>query len=390
MPVSVTVPGWASPGNYYVFMVVDNGNQIAEINEFDNQGSSQFTVLGTGTSDYCSSISAFAWHEWISAVKINDLEVVSGKSTYSDFTGTTFTLNKNSDQNTVKFTGAYSYFVYPEYWMSWVDFNHNGVFEPSERLFEGNASTLPSDGANATQSINGKVGPFPNALTGPTRMRVSMKRYSAASPCEELPFGEVEDFTVNVANTLNDPGADNRASNLYFDATPEKTWVNLSGAYHFAEPVVQIEVEKSLDDSHYEVLETVQGKATPDNSQVLQVVDEQPNDGFNYYRMLVLLENGEEVYSPVKIVAFDEPVDYTIFPNPARAEVFVLLTEAPEAEMQWNINDAYGRVVWSQKIAPDAPFPYRIDVTEFRDGLYCLFAMQPGRRAVGRRFVVVR
>jgi hypothetical protein len=65
-----------------------------------------------------------------------------------------------------------------------------------------------------------------------------------ASPCEELPFGEVEDYTINIVDALDEPEVDDRTADIYFEAKPEKTWVNLSGAYHFEEPAVQVEVEK--------------------------------------------------------------------------------------------------------------------------------------------------
>ncbi len=342
----------------------------------------------TAPADYCTSTSNFPWEDWISRVKLNTLDNTSGKSQYSNFTALSTTLQKGVDYQ-MTLTTSFSYFTWDEYWTVWVDLNHDGIFQnPAEAVLT-KVLTAPANGT-ATASVSGTFKLPANALNGPTRMRVTMKRGGFATPCETLAFGEIEDYTVNIVDMLNGDDTDNRAANLSFEAVPEKTWVNLAGAYHFAEPVVQIEVEKSLDGNDYEVLETLQGKAIADNSQVVQVRDEQPKDGFNYYRMLVLFGNGDEVYSPVRVVSFDVPIDYTIFPNPATTEVFVQLTEAPEGEMQWNINDAFGRVIWSQKIAPDAPFPYRIDVTDFRDGLYYLFAMQPGRRAGGKRFVVVK
>ena len=389
VPAAITVPAGMQPGNYYLICVADNGNVIQELNENNNIVSVAFQVTsGGGPVNYCNSYSNFPWEDWITRVKLNMLDNTSGKSQYSNFTALSTNLQQNQSY-TVALTTGYSYFTWDEYWRVWIDFNHDGVFSTPDEVVQQRVLTAPAAGT-ATASVTGSVNIPASALLGTTRMRVSMKRGSYASACETLAFGEVEDYTVNITSSLTGENTDNRAANLSFEAVPEKTWVNLSGAYHFAEPVVQIEVEKSLDGMTYELLGTVAGKAIPDNSQVLQVIDRQPNDGFNFYRMLILFGNGEEVYSPVRVVTYDEPIDYTIFPNPATTEVFIQLTEAPQGEMQWNINDAYGRVVWSQKIAPDAVFPYRIDVTDFRDGLYYLFAMQPGRRAVGKRFVIVR
>ncbi|MBK9016633.1 MAG: hypothetical protein IPM82_22555 [Saprospiraceae bacterium] len=64
-------------------------------------------------------------------------------------------------------------------------------------------------------------------MTGATRMRVSMKRGGFASSCETFANGEVEDYTINISNTLTPGDTDNRAASLSFEAVPEKTWVNL-------------------------------------------------------------------------------------------------------------------------------------------------------------------
>ena len=384
--VSGQIAGTIAPGTYFLLLKV---NANCESNYWNNTliGPS-LNITGVTPGNYCASQGDFPWHEWIARVKLSTLDNQSGKSKYSDFTGLSTTLQKGQAYP-VTLTAGYSYFTWNEYWRVWIDYNHDGVFSTPDEVVQQQILTAPANGTQ-TASVTGSINISQGALTGATRMRVSMKRGGFASSCETFANGEVEDYTINISNNLTPGDTDNRATSLSFEAVPEKTWVNLAGAYHFAEPVVQIEVEKSVDGNDYEVLETLQGKAIADNSQVVQVRDEQPNDGFNYYRMLVLFGNGDEVYSPVRVVSYDEPMDYTIFPNPATSEVFIQLTEAPEGEMQWNINDAYGRVVWTQKIAPDAQFPYRIDVKNFRDGLYYLFAIQPGKRAVGKRFVIVR
>ncbi len=390
MPVSVTIPASVNPGDYYLFMVVDDNDEVVEINEFDNTVFFDFLVLGSGPSDYCTSISAFPWHEWISAVEINGQEMTSGKSNYSDFTGTTFTLNKSSSQNTVQFTGTYSYFTYREYWKAWVDFNHNGIFEDSERLFEGFQSNIPPNGINATQSISGNVGPFPNALSGPTRMRVSMKRFSAASPCEEIPFGEVEDYTVNISESFAPNNTGDRASNLAFEARREMTWVNLYGIFNLPENVMQIEIEKSADNNSFELINTISEQKEKDEVHLFTAKDEQPFDGDNYYRLLFILENGEEIYGPVSMINFNRPLDFTLFPNPASSELFIYLNEKPEGEINMRINDAFGRQLKFEKISLINDFTYRINISDLKPGMYYLFIEQKGKKAVSKRFVVAR
>ncbi|MBK8561876.1 MAG: hypothetical protein IPN76_00590 [Saprospiraceae bacterium] len=366
-------------------------DNAAYVNVFDPNISSCITnvVLNCpAIGQYCESKSNFPWEDWISKVKLNSLDNTSGKSTYSDFTALSTNLQKGQSY-TVTLTTGYSYFTWDEYWRVWIDFNHDGVFSTPDEVVQQRVLSAPAAGTS-NASVSGSINIPTSALSGSTRMRVSMKRGSYASACETLPFGEVEDYTVNIVNSLTGDDLDNRAAKISFEAVPEKTWVSLYGVYHFAEPVVQIEMEKSVDGQVYELLESAEGKAKADNAQVVQVRDERPNDGFNFYRMLILLENGDEVYSPVRVVSYNRPLDYTVFPNPASTEVFVQLAEVPKTELELRINDAYGRVVWSHKTDPDAQFPYRIDVTNLRDGSYYLLVVQPERRAVGKRFVVVK
>ncbi|MCB9341491.1 MAG: T9SS type A sorting domain-containing protein [Lewinellaceae bacterium] len=122
----------------------------------------------------------------------------------------------------------------------------------------------------------------------------------------------------------------------------------------------------------------------------MRTVDKSPVDGFNFYRMKMVLENGTALYSPVRIVSFDVPLDFTIFPNPASTEIFIQLSEPPSEEMTWTVYDALGRPIWSQDILQDAAFPYRIDAQFFEAGIYYLYAQRAGMRAVGKRFVITR
>lgn len=70
----------------------------------------------------------------------------------------------------------------------WIDFNHDRVFQPNERLYYDNYSSpinLDSIDVPAT------------ALPGPTRMRVSLGGYQTVNtPCSNIGFFETEDYTI--------------------------------------------------------------------------------------------------------------------------------------------------------------------------------------------------
>ncbi|MCP4122016.1 MAG: hypothetical protein GY751_09710, partial [Bacteroidetes bacterium] len=100
----------------------------------------------------------------------------------------------------ISLTTAYSYFTFDEYWRVWIDFNQDGdFFDAHEQVFSG-IQIRPPDGTTSA-TLNGNMSIPTDAISGETRMRISMKRGAYADPCETLPFGEVEDYTVNIINT---------------------------------------------------------------------------------------------------------------------------------------------------------------------------------------------
>jgi hypothetical protein len=147
----------------------------------------------------CDASSNFPWEDWVAKVKIGAFEQASGKSTYSDFKSTPITLAKG--QTPISVTAGFSYYTYDEYWRIWIDFNHNGLFEtPSEVAYEA-ICTKPINGV-PSKTISGQLNIPASALTGMTHARVMMRRGAYGDPCGTIPQGEVEDYTINIAQGL--------------------------------------------------------------------------------------------------------------------------------------------------------------------------------------------
>src|SRR5690606_14696020 len=107
---------------------------------------------------------------------------------YEDYTALNATMGYGS--NTVQFSAGFSSGSYREYWRIWIDYNQNGTFDSNELMVSGYSSS--SGTLSATFNVP------TSALSGPTRMRVSMKYYNSQSPCETFGYGEVEDYTVTI------------------------------------------------------------------------------------------------------------------------------------------------------------------------------------------------
>ncbi|MEK7817573.1 MAG: GEVED domain-containing protein, partial [Actinomycetota bacterium] len=195
---SFTIAAGTTPGNYFLILRADKDNQVFESNENNNNASTAFQVTGTGGGTYCASSSSFPWEEWIAKVELGNLSNASAKSNYSNFTNLTANLTTGQSY-LINLTTGFSYFTWDEYWRVWIDFNRDGVFSTPDEVVQQRILTAPAPGT-ATATVTGSVNIPSSALTGTTRMRVSMKRGGYASACETLPFGEVEDYTVNISN----------------------------------------------------------------------------------------------------------------------------------------------------------------------------------------------
>ena len=146
------------------------------------------TTLGTSLS-YCSSKGNSVADEYIDYVSIGGISNTTGANGgYGDFTSLSGNLPYGS--NTILFSAGFSGSAYTEYWKIWIDFNQNGTFESSELMVSGSSSSSATLSSTFTVPTS--------AISGPTRMRVSMKYNAAQTACEAFSYGEVEDYTVNI------------------------------------------------------------------------------------------------------------------------------------------------------------------------------------------------
>ncbi|TYA52278.1 immunoglobulin-like domain-containing protein [Formosa maritima] len=138
--------------------------------------------------NYCTSASTNINDEYIGRVQLNTINNASGAQFYSDFTGISTTLTKDT-QYTITITPTWTGTVYNEGYSVWIDYNRDGDFTDSgEQVWTKSASkTTPVSGSFTIPS---------GAVENSTRMRVSMKYNGIPSSCETFQYGEVEDYTV--------------------------------------------------------------------------------------------------------------------------------------------------------------------------------------------------
>ncbi|MBU8891881.1 MAG: endonuclease [Bacteroidales bacterium] len=152
-------------------------------------------TLNVTTSDiqlsYCTTKGNNVYYEWIDLVTIGSINnITAANDGYADFTNLSTTVSAGENVS-ISVSCGFRSSSYTEYWHVWVDWNQNGTFDSNEEM------ATRSSSSSGTLTYNFTVPG--DALAGSTRMRVTMKYASSASPCETFSYGEVEDYTIIVS-----------------------------------------------------------------------------------------------------------------------------------------------------------------------------------------------
>jgi hypothetical protein len=207
--IAATVSGGTPPYNY----TWSNGTITSTISNL-TLGNYNLTVtdskscMGTAsavvsencgsTGNYCNSNAQAPWTEWLARVQFANIDNVSSKTRsdryalgYSDFKDVAGNVTKGQTY-VMTVTPGLSYPSYQTdmYYRVWIDFNKDGVFNDTEKVFEKNAIS--------TAVTNPVLIPS-TALSGSTIMRVIGKKGAYPTACEVFAAGEVEDYTLIVA-----------------------------------------------------------------------------------------------------------------------------------------------------------------------------------------------
>jgi hypothetical protein len=165
----------------------DDANNISE-------SSNTVSITTLNQFDYCASASTDVSHEYIGRFQLHTIDNTSGGQLYSDFTNISTHLTKG-DQYTVTITPIWTGTAYGEAYAVWIDLNIDGDFNDSGEKVWSKSRTFDT-------SVSGTFTIPSVATTGSTRMRVSMKFNTEPLACETFEYGEVEDYTINIQNSV--------------------------------------------------------------------------------------------------------------------------------------------------------------------------------------------
>ncbi len=200
--------------------------------ESNFSGTQTFTTLPEGPASYCDADANTATFEWVAGVVFGGLSITSsGNGGYSqEALCYNMNIETNEDYNmtlTPGFAGA----AYAVYWRAWIDYNRDGDFSDSGEM-------VYDSGSSQSGAITTSISIPSSASTGSTRLRVAMKWVGSTdsalpNSCGTFEFGEVEDFTIVVAQgdapiICNAPNSIN--TNSVSDNSATINWTNMSGA----------------------------------------------------------------------------------------------------------------------------------------------------------------
>jgi chitodextrinase len=150
------------------------------------------TTLGTSLT-YCTSQGNSTADEKIGKVVFKTISNTStGTAGYENFTAISTTVVRGT-ANTITITPSWTSTKYNEGYAVFIDYNQDGDFSDA-------GETVFTKAASTTTPVSGSFTISTTALIGSTRMRVSMKYNGIPTSCESFPYGQVEDYTINISS----------------------------------------------------------------------------------------------------------------------------------------------------------------------------------------------
>lgn len=345
---------------------------------------------GSGGPSYCASSSAFPWHDWIAGVEAGTLNNPSSKTAYSDFTS--LTANATAGQTlAITLTAGFSWYTYDETWKVWIDYNHDGTFqEPGEVAFVQTVAA-PPNGTN-TFDVSGNIAIPASALTGPTRMRVTMKRGTASpTPCETVDNGEVEDYTVNIGSNLGGGGSGDRQAIALLNAQSGVDEVEIFGILELPETAATWVLEKSLDGQNFEPMSSGEAEAIWEDHLEISTTDNTPAAGENHYRLVLFDREGKVLSAAPAVVNFEHLAAFSVFPNPASSVFYLEMSKMEGKQVTVQVFNRFGQLVHREAIEEVVQPAYKIRVADdWHDGMYYVQVSAVGKRPITVRLAVAK
>ena len=133
------------------------------------------------------------------------------------------------------------------------------------------------------------------------------------------------------------------------------------------------DVERSNDAVNFLFVAKVNAAGNSSRELSYGFTDNQPMAGPNYYRLKQVDRDGHAVYSPARLVRFDDAIGAHLkyYPNPTQGILNIQITaQMQDEDMVINITNALGIVVEQVKRSYSASTIIQVDMNRFAKGTY--------------------
>ena len=133
------------------------------------------------------------------------------------------------------------------------------------------------------------------------------------------------------------------------------------------------EVQRSKDAIVYTNIGRVDAAGTAGVARDYNFTDQEPMKGMNYYRLKQVDLDGNFVYTPVRLVRFEEKSNEFVkyYPNPTAGVLNIQVTVQMKAEAKIiNVFNAAGEVVSQTKTGPSNSGIIQVDLSRYTNGIY--------------------
>lgn len=380
-------------------------------------GSVTFRLYGWATSSYLGALrvdNVSLFGTAIPEMKINEFHYVNTTATKTGFVEVAFPKEFNQlntiSLNLYNATGN----VYATYGLSVFKTMETGIFD-NEKIYYLDIPTGLADGQGGMSLSSGNYviqflsygGSF-TALSGPAAGLKSQdvgitedaadgaynSLYLTTDKDTRLPAG-IWAKSITTNNTKGYPNIETNAVQpvelVYFRANASATnkEVTLKWATAIEKNNDYFEIERSQQElSDFRPIATLKGKGTTQTEQLYTFTDKHPYAGTSYYRLKQTDFDGTVSYS--KVLAVKSQIleqSVSIYPNPALVAINVDLGNISQVkEMQLQIINSLGRVVYQKIQLPLQNSIFTIPVTDLPAGTYYLVVIKNGQQE-SKRFI---
>ncbi len=174
-----------------------------------------------------------------------------------------------------------------------------------------------------------------------------------------------------------------------FNAFPYERSINLEWVTNTNYKSDYYVVEKSTDGTNFQDLDQIKELDQNGGTSYFNLVDHQPIEGLNHYRLKQVFLDGSFSYAQERSVAFGIDINaLNTFPNPANDQLFINLKEFAGKKASIMISNQFGGVVSVQEIDELSNELVRIDLSDYTNGMYIIRTKVDRHKIISEKFMV--